>query len=60
MQRQSLSGTSTVPEAQAGFETSITLNRKDFGLTLNAALETGGFLVGDEVRINLSVQAVAQ
>jgi polyisoprenoid-binding protein YceI len=45
---------------RAGFETSLTLNRKDFGLTWNAALETGGFLVGDEVRINLSIQAVAQ
>jgi polyisoprenoid-binding protein YceI len=45
---------------RAGFETSITLNRKDFGLTWNAALETGGFLVGDEVRITLSIQAVAQ
>ena len=45
---------------RAGFETSLTLNRKDFGLTWNAALETGGFLVGDEVRINLSIQAIAQ
>jgi polyisoprenoid-binding protein YceI len=45
---------------RAGFETSITLNRKDFGLTWNAALETGGFLVGDEVRVDLSIQAVAQ
>jgi polyisoprenoid-binding protein YceI len=45
---------------RAGFETGITLNRKDFGLTWNAALETGGFLVGDEVRINLSIQAIAQ
>jgi polyisoprenoid-binding protein YceI len=45
---------------RAGFETSIALNRKDFGLTWNAALETGGFLVGDEVRINLSIQGIAQ
>ena len=45
---------------RAGFETSLTLNRKDFGLTWNTALETGGFLVGDEVRINLSIQAIAQ
>src|SRR5262249_7951609 len=45
---------------RAGFETSIALNRKDFGLTWNAALETGGFLVGDEVRIDLSIQAIAQ
>ena len=44
---------------RAGFETSMTINRKDFGLTWNAALETGGFLVGDEVRIDLSIQAVA-
>ena len=45
---------------RAGFEASVTVNRKDFGLTWNAALETGGFLVGDEVRINLSIQAIAQ
>jgi polyisoprenoid-binding protein YceI len=45
---------------RAGFEASLTLNRKDFGLTWNAALETGGFLVGDEVRIDLSIQAIAQ
>ena len=31
------------------FEAELPLNRKDFGLTWNAALETGGFLVGDEV-----------
>lgn len=42
------------------FETEIVINRKDFGLTWNAALETGGFLVGDEVRITASVQAQAQ
>lgn len=41
------------------FETEVTINRKDFGLNWNAALETGGFLVGDEVRISISVQAVA-
>jgi len=47
-------------QVRAGFETTITLNRKDFGLAWNAALETGGFLVGDEVRIDLSIQAIAQ
>jgi polyisoprenoid-binding protein YceI len=45
---------------RAAFEAEVTLNRKDFGLNWNAALETGGFLVGDEVRISLSIQAVAQ
>ena len=39
------------------FEAELTLNRKDFGLTWNAALETGGFLVGDEVKVMLSIQA---
>jgi polyisoprenoid-binding protein YceI len=46
--------------AKAGFETEITVNRKDFGLLWNAALETGGFLVGDDVKISVSVQAAAQ
>jgi polyisoprenoid-binding protein YceI len=40
-----------------GFETELTLNRKDYGLTWNAALETGGFLVGDEVKVAVSIQA---
>jgi polyisoprenoid-binding protein YceI len=39
------------------FEAELTLNRKDFGLTWNAALETGGFLVGDEVKVSLAIQA---
>jgi len=34
------------------------INRKDFGLTWNAALETGGFLVGDEVTIALEVEFI--
>jgi polyisoprenoid-binding protein YceI len=42
------------------FEAETTLNRKDFGLLWNAALETGGFLVGDEVRVILSIQAIAK
>ena len=40
------------------FEAEYTLNRKDYGLNWNAALETGGFLVGDDVKITLSIQAV--
>lgn len=42
---------------KSAFEADLTLNRKDFGLTWNAALETGGFLVGDEVSVSLSIQA---
>ncbi|HMF94872.1 MAG TPA: YceI family protein [Vicinamibacterales bacterium] len=45
---------------RVGFETELTINRKDFGLLWNAALETGGFLVGDEVKISVSAQAIAQ
>jgi polyisoprenoid-binding protein YceI len=44
---------------RAGFEAELTINRKDFALSWNAPLEAGGFLVGDEVKINLSIQAVA-
>ena len=37
---------------------STKINRKDFGLTWNAALETGGILVGEEVTINLDAEFV--
>jgi polyisoprenoid-binding protein YceI len=43
-----------------GFEAETTINRKDYGLHWNAALETGGFLVGDDVKISLQIQAVGQ
>jgi polyisoprenoid-binding protein YceI len=46
--------------ARVGFETEVTLNRKDYGLLWNAALETGGFLVGDEVKITVAAQAIQQ
>jgi polyisoprenoid-binding protein YceI len=41
-----------------GLSATTRINRKDFGLTWNAALETGGILVGDEVTITLDVQFV--
>ncbi len=44
---------------RVGFEAEFTINRKEFGLMWNAALETGGFLVGDEVKISVSFQAIA-
>lgn len=40
----------------AGFTGSTEISRKDFGLTWNAALETGGFVVGDKVKINIEIQ----
>jgi polyisoprenoid-binding protein YceI len=45
---------------KAGFSISGKINRKDWGLNWNAALETGGVLVGDEVKINAEVQFVKQ
>ena len=42
---------------KAGFEGVGTLSRKDFGLTYNAALETGGFLVGDKIKLVLEIEA---
>ncbi|WP_026905930.1 YceI family protein [Paucisalibacillus globulus] len=44
----------------AGFSGSTKLNRKDFGLVWNAALETGGVLVGEEVKINIELEAHKQ
>jgi len=36
------------------------INRKDFGLTYNAALETGGVLVGEDIKLNAEIQLVEQ
>ena len=44
----------------AGFAAETTINRRDFGLTWNVALEAGGVLVGDTVKILLEVEAVKQ
>jgi polyisoprenoid-binding protein YceI len=41
-----------------GLSASTKINRKDFGLTWNAALETGGILVGDDITITLDAQFV--
>jgi polyisoprenoid-binding protein YceI len=41
-----------------GVSASAKINRKDFGLTWNAALETGGILVGDDITITLDAQFV--
>jgi polyisoprenoid-binding protein YceI len=39
-----------------GIEATTSVNRKDFGLVWNVALETGGLLVGDEITITLEVE----
>ncbi|HWE60456.1 MAG TPA: YceI family protein [Chloroflexota bacterium] len=55
-------GTGTNPFGMtvAGFTAETKINRKDFGLVWNMGLETGGVLVGDEVKILIEVQAAKQ
>jgi 8-hydroxy-5-deazaflavin:NADPH oxidoreductase len=42
----------------AGFQASVVLNRKDFGIDINVPLETGGVVLGDKVTINLEIEAL--
>jgi polyisoprenoid-binding protein YceI len=41
-----------------GFEGSVAVNRKDWGVTWNAALETGGVLVGEKVTLEFEISAI--
>ncbi|OYO24125.1 polyisoprenoid-binding protein [Enemella dayhoffiae] len=45
---------------RAGFEGEVDVNRKDFGLTWNAALETGGVLVSEKVKLVFEISAIKQ
>jgi polyisoprenoid-binding protein YceI len=45
---------------RVGFEARTLINRKDFGLNWNVALEAGGFLVGEDIEIVLEIQAVKE
>jgi polyisoprenoid-binding protein YceI len=45
---------------RAGFEASTKIDRREWGLTWNQALEAGGILVGNEISVELGVQAVQQ
>jgi polyisoprenoid-binding protein YceI len=42
---------------KAGFETATVLNRKDFGIVWNKALDTGGAVLGDEVQVTFNIEA---
>jgi polyisoprenoid-binding protein YceI len=43
---------------RVGFEGGATINRKDWGLTWNAALETGGVLVSEKVKLEFDISAI--
>ncbi|SDQ16016.1 YceI family protein [Quadrisphaera sp. DSM 44207] len=55
-------GVATDPfgNARAGFSAETEINRKDFGLVWNAALETGGVLVSEKVKVSLDISAIKQ
>ncbi len=55
-----LNGAATDPfgMSRVGFSATTTINRKDFDLTWNAALETGGVLVSDKVEISIEIEGV--
>jgi polyisoprenoid-binding protein YceI len=41
----------------AGFETSFTLNRKEYGILWNKALDAGGLVLGDDVDVNITIES---
>lgn len=45
---------------RAGFSATTKINRRDFGLTWNQVLETGGIAVGEEVKISIDLELVKQ
>jgi len=51
-------GGDTYGNQRVGYEARTKISRKDFGLTWHQALETGGAVVGDEVKIELNVEGV--
>ena len=53
-------GTATDPfgNQRVGFEGSVTINRRDYGVTWNAALEGGGVLVSDKVTLEFEISAI--
>jgi polyisoprenoid-binding protein YceI len=45
---------------KAGFEVTTRINRKDFGVLWNRALDQGGFVLGDDVNVTINIEAVKQ
>jgi len=47
-------------QTSAGFSASTTINRKDWGLNWNVALEAGGWLVGEQININIELELIQE
>lgn len=45
---------------KGSFETAVTLNRKDYSIVWNKALDTGGFMLGDDVAVTINLEATKQ
>jgi polyisoprenoid-binding protein YceI len=52
--------TSPWGDTRAGFSTSTSIDRKDFGIVWNKALDAGGMVLGEEVDVEINLQAVLQ
>ena len=48
----------TLGDARVGFSAETEINRKDWGLDFNVALETGGVLVGDKIKLSIDAEWV--
>lgn len=44
-------------DAKHGFEATTTINRKDFGIVWNKALDAGGYMLGDDVTVSINIEA---
>ena len=53
-------GKNPMGQEVAAFEATTSINRKDFGLNWNMALETGGWLVGDTIKIEIAAEGLKQ
>ena len=47
-------------DTRAGFSAQTEINRKDWGVEWNVALETGGLLVGDKIKLDIDIEAIKQ
>jgi len=47
-------------QTKAGFTVTGKISRKEFGLTWSAVTESGGVVVGDEIKVNAEVQLIKQ
>jgi polyisoprenoid-binding protein YceI len=45
---------------RAGYELTTTLNRKEYGVAWNRALDSGGFVLGDDVEININLEVIKE